>query len=55
VFSNDDEWFVAGGDVTAGSWCLAIDLSMWAMAVWMKRATHFGEIRELPCLVESLA
>jgi hypothetical protein len=29
----NDEWFVARGDATVGFWCLAIDLSMCAMAV----------------------
>lgn len=36
----DDEWFVAGGDVTVGYRCLAIDLSVCAMAIWTKRASQ---------------
>jgi hypothetical protein len=35
-----DEWFVAGGDVTVGYRCLAIDLSVCAMAIWTKRASQ---------------
>jgi hypothetical protein len=34
-----DEWFVAGGDVTVGYRCLAIDSSVCAMAIWTKRAS----------------
>jgi hypothetical protein len=52
----NDKWFVARVMSLWGFWCLAMDLSV--VRYGCKEETshaNLSEIRELPCLVESLA